>query len=418
VKVINISGIIASEGDLLPDEEAKKTYSLAQLQAELAAAGNEPVTAIVNTPGGNVDEGIAIYEELKKHGVDTIGKEISSIGSIIMLGGKKETRKVYKDGFGMIHQAWLDPEYLQGIQLNADVLAELTTEAEANNKKLLDIYTAELGQDKEKELIDVMAESTILGADRLIELGFASEVIEDVPQEKAARRAYNYSRVYMNLIKTNMTTKEQTEKIGKLEAALAAFKAFFTKGAKALNITATDASGKAVEMFIATEDEIIVSKIAYLVEGGAPTDQLVPAGTYKLDSGKEITVDASGVITEEKEAPAAPEGDTMESLQAKLTAAMAENEALKAANTTALATAAAEKTALEEEKKTKEAAALAQYNALRTELDEFKNKMAGATEEKNVDDVEIPVLGRRFAARKVAAKKDLSPAELVQARFK
>ena len=72
----------------------------------LGVMGNKRVTVRINSPGGVADEGIAIFNALKRHkaGVDTVVDSIAaSAASVIALAG--ESRTTAKGGRWMIHRA-------------------------------------------------------------------------------------------------------------------------------------------------------------------------------------------------------------------------------------------------------------------------------------------------------------------------
>jgi ATP-dependent protease ClpP protease subunit len=409
VKRIKIQGLIERSGVEIPNKElaGMPRYTLEDLEKELSEAGGNPVEVEINTPGGNVDVGIAMFRVMRNYpGVlDTLGHEISSIGSVLQLGATGK-RRVVKDAVGMIHQAWIDPLALEGIQLNADTLQELQTEAENSNNKIVSIYTEVLGPTKEVELREVMKEETILGAERLVELGFATEIAPGKKKELKAR-ALHYSNQFLNLIHSEtMDIKVIQEKIDKMQSAFEAFMNFQTKATfKAENLPLDNGT----EIFVQTDESgTLAGKVAYEVANGQPTETPVQSGTYKLQNGKEIIVGEAGMITDEKQAPAAPATaaapDEVENLKAQLAAALAENTALKAATTVAQTDAEAKLKALEDESKKKESEMSALVQNLRTEFDSFKKELAGPAPD--------ATQGRFQAARKT--DQPISRAELLQ----
>lgn len=73
----------------------------------LEQMGGKRVTARINTPGGSVDEGVAIFNALERYpgGVDTVIDSLgASIGSYIFLAG--ERRIIAKNARMMIHEPW------------------------------------------------------------------------------------------------------------------------------------------------------------------------------------------------------------------------------------------------------------------------------------------------------------------------
>lgn len=78
------------------------------VSATLKEAGNQPVTVLVNSPGGDVGEGFAIYNLLRAHAgevtVRIIGYAASAASIIAMAGDRIE---IGKAAAVMIHNAWV-----------------------------------------------------------------------------------------------------------------------------------------------------------------------------------------------------------------------------------------------------------------------------------------------------------------------
>jgi len=141
-------------------------------------AGKESITVHINSVGGDMYAGIAIYNRLKglaSH-VTTINDGLAaSAGSLIFMAG--DTRKVNAGSNLMIHGA---AGFLYGYYQVQD-LAAIKKQLEAHNKAGVNIYAEATGKDKEtiKNMVD--KETWLTGADA-VEAGFAHEVIgEDAP---------------------------------------------------------------------------------------------------------------------------------------------------------------------------------------------------------------------------------------------
>ncbi|KLB48562.1 peptidase, partial [Xanthomonas euvesicatoria] len=74
----------------------------------LRAMGKGPVTVNVNSPGGDMFEGLAIYNLLREHDGEITVKVLglaASAASIIAMAG--DTVQIARAGFLMIHNAWV-----------------------------------------------------------------------------------------------------------------------------------------------------------------------------------------------------------------------------------------------------------------------------------------------------------------------
>ncbi len=120
------------------DESAKHVIDrLLYLDAEKKG---EEITLYINSPGGYVTSGMAIYDTMQmiKSPVTTICMGLAaSMGSILLSGGTKGTRKIFKHGRVMIHQPSLggfqgtasdieiqSKEILKTKELSAHILAD------------------------------------------------------------------------------------------------------------------------------------------------------------------------------------------------------------------------------------------------------------------------------------------------------
>ena len=141
-------------------------------------AGKDSITVHINSVGGDMYAGIAIYNRLKglAANVTTINDGLAaSAGSLIFMAG--DTRKVNAGSNLMIHGA---AGFLYGYYQVQD-LAAIKKQLEAHNKAGVNIYAEATGLDRDtiKNMVD--RETWLTGADA-VEAGFAHEVIgEDTP---------------------------------------------------------------------------------------------------------------------------------------------------------------------------------------------------------------------------------------------
>lgn len=132
------------------------------------------VTFHINSPGGEVFAGVAIYNRMKefKGNVTTVVDGLAaSAASIIAQGGK--TRKVCNGSLTMIHGA---SSLLLGYY-NANEMKDALKQVNVIDKSIAEIYAATTGQEKEK-LVSMMSKTTWMSAEDAIENGFADEIVD------------------------------------------------------------------------------------------------------------------------------------------------------------------------------------------------------------------------------------------------
>ena len=102
----------------------------------LDSIDNEDIKLIINSPGGSVTSGLAIYDIINyiKSDVQTIGVgSISSMAAILLISGTKGKRRLFSNAEVMLH------EVSAGIGGKYDDLVIAAKQVEKSHKKLSDI---------------------------------------------------------------------------------------------------------------------------------------------------------------------------------------------------------------------------------------------------------------------------------------
>lgn len=141
---------------------------------ELRAVKSKVLNVEINSPGGDVFAGLAIYNALKSSGkeiVVTVMGVAASAASLIAMAGDRIVMP--KNTFMMIHNPW---SFAMG---NADELRETADTLDKIGGSLLATYASKTGMEESK-LAEMLAKDTWLSADEALEMGFATEVVDDV----------------------------------------------------------------------------------------------------------------------------------------------------------------------------------------------------------------------------------------------
>lgn len=196
VLTVNIYGDITS----IPwfDNDVTADSIVRQIEA---AQDVSRIDVFINSYGGEVAEGLAIYNALKRHKakVRTICDGFAcSIASVIFMAG--EERIMNESSLLMIHNAWTSACG------NAAELRKLADDMEKITQASVEAYKAHsnLSEDEIKELMD--AESWILPAEAL-EYGFATAI------EKAESKNANQSAKFklFEIVKAYMAEDPEDE---------------------------------------------------------------------------------------------------------------------------------------------------------------------------------------------------------------
>lgn len=157
------------------DEIGGFGVSVSDFAAQFALVRGKRINLTLNSPGGSVTDGMAIYNilasEREKLSVEVIGLA-ASMASVVALAGSSLT--MGEGSYFMIHNPWTialgDADQLRH---DADILDKMRSE-------LISIYAAHssLGTQRIAELMDA---ETWMTADEALEAGFASAVRRGIP---------------------------------------------------------------------------------------------------------------------------------------------------------------------------------------------------------------------------------------------
>lgn len=153
-----------------------------RVASALRNMGKGPVTVNVNSPGGDMFEGLAIYNLLREHSGEVTVKVLglaASAASVIAMAG--DTVQIARAGFLMIHNAWV-----MAIG-NRNDLEEVAATLKPFDDAMASIYAARTGQDL-KAMAKLMDAETWIGGEAAVEDGFADELLASDQVEKGTER--------------------------------------------------------------------------------------------------------------------------------------------------------------------------------------------------------------------------------------
>lgn len=142
-----------------------------RVAAALRSIGGADVTVNINSPGGDMFEGLAIYNLLREYEgkvtVKVLGLAASAASIIAMAGDEVQ---IGRGAFLMIHNCWV---CAMG---NRHDLAQVAADMEPFDKAMNDIYGARTGLNAETIEAMMNAETYIGGSDA-VEKGFADRLL-------------------------------------------------------------------------------------------------------------------------------------------------------------------------------------------------------------------------------------------------
>lgn len=186
-----------------------------RIAAALRSIGeNKDVTVLVNSPGGDMFEGLAIYNLLREHKGEVTVKVLglaASAASVIAMAG--DNIQVARAGFMMIHNAWI---LVAG---NRNDLREYADYLEPFDRSMADLYAARTGIEFEK-MQSIMDSETWIGGSDAVERGFADSLLaSDEVQVDENGQARAAVKLDIALAKSGMPRSERKKLLSEYKAA-------------------------------------------------------------------------------------------------------------------------------------------------------------------------------------------------------
>ena len=174
--VVNIHGEIGQSFFDFPDPEKEENSvaSVKDLQEILSKNKNIPtVNVYINSPGGSVNEGIAIYNILKRTRAYVrvfIDGFACSIASVIAMAGNA----IYmpKSSMQMVHNAW---PVAMG---NSEELRKVADDLDKINEVVISAYMSKF-KGTEKELRKLLDDESYLTAEECLKYGLCTKIVDD-----------------------------------------------------------------------------------------------------------------------------------------------------------------------------------------------------------------------------------------------
>lgn len=186
-----------------------------RVASALRTLGAGPVTVNVNSPGGDMFEGLAIYNLLREHKGDVTVKVLgiaASAASIIAMAG--DTVQIARAAFFMVHNSWV---IAAG---NRNDLRETADWLEPFDAAMADIYVARTGADT-KAIAKLMDAESWIGGSAAVEQGFADELLpsDQVGQGDAKAQAHAARRLEAALRASGIPKSEAMRLISEFKSS-------------------------------------------------------------------------------------------------------------------------------------------------------------------------------------------------------
>lgn len=276
-------------GDIVHvSDKTDKNVSLADVQAQLALSEGKDIKVRINSDGGDVNEGFAIYYELRRYAkennatVHTFAESrLSSIATVIFLGG--DERELSTDLQPFVHSA-----YVPG---NKELNEKEQSYLQTVNHRIAEHYAAHT-ELTFAEALDLMENETFIATEEAKAMRFATS-IENVLRPVALQRFINPNlNIDMN----------KNQKTGGIMAKAEAF--LKSVGLLAVNKMLATADEKELDFYELAEDAIVEVGAKVSIDGdkNVSSDHVMKSGeTYKIVDGSlaEIVAVEDEAVNEE-----------------------------------------------------------------------------------------------------------------------
>ncbi len=191
--------------------------TLSRVDAALRSIGDNEVDVYINSPGGDMFEGIAIYNRLREHPKKVTVKVIglaASAASIIAMAG--EERLIAKSAFLMIHNCW---SYFVG---NRHELRSIADQLEEFDTSMRDVYIDTSGS-PEKDIEEMMDREAYLSGRSSVDKSFmtgylsADEITTEATPEDTQTNALKALDVALS--KSGMPRSERRKLLADLKSS-------------------------------------------------------------------------------------------------------------------------------------------------------------------------------------------------------
>lgn len=189
--------------DTIGDDGMGGGVSMRRISAALRSMKDDDVVVNINSPGGSMFEGVAIYNALKEHKgkvkIKVLGMAASAASIIAMAGDEVE---IAKSAFFMIHNSWV-------VALgNRHDLMDTAKTLAPFDAAMASIYAEKTGKD-EKEIAKMMDEETWISGELAVEMGFATALLASDAVEKNDKTKSALKRIDVALAKDGVSRTDR-----------------------------------------------------------------------------------------------------------------------------------------------------------------------------------------------------------------
>jgi len=298
-------------GEVVPFADLQKEgfVNLSYLQKQLQKANGKDVKIRINSVGGDVDEGFAIYSELRRYASQNNAKittlaegRCASIATIFFLAGDTRIVTEYTEPF--VHNAWC---YTMG---DAKKVMRVAYDLEKCNHKIAKHYQQHTNLSYQEARL-LMEQETAISPEEAVAFRFATQ-IEPTKRPQA-------KQLILNKLKQTTTSMKNQKNRNNSRSLIRAFK----RALGFQNKIVFDATNRNVDFYELEDEDTIQIGDKATIDGQAAQGEVVMASgeTYVFENGELIEI----IETQNSEEPT----ENTDELEEKVEELEKENQELK-----------------------------------------------------------------------------------------
>lgn len=147
-----------------------------------AIDSKKPILVIINSPGGDVFSGFAIFDIMRAISspvITLVAGFAASMGSIVMLGAKKGKRFATENSKILIHQPLIAGVF-EGRATEIEIQAK---EIQETKERIIKLYVEETGQPREKIAADIEMDYWMT-AEQAVNYGLIDKIVKSIDEIK------------------------------------------------------------------------------------------------------------------------------------------------------------------------------------------------------------------------------------------
>lgn len=184
-EVLGEKRILFLDGPIVGSHSSPEYYSrqdifnapvIADTIMALNMISNDPIWLIINSPGGDVNQGMVLYDVMKTSNapIYTVGRMCLSMGAFLLLAGEPGHRYVLKNSWSMVHF----PQITHTEGGNVKKMDKITKDLRILTDSLVNVMLENGITRTKKQIEKDLLEEAFFNAEKTVSYGLADKIID------------------------------------------------------------------------------------------------------------------------------------------------------------------------------------------------------------------------------------------------